>query len=236
MFYLAAENELMLIRDPQVPDLSTITAILFDMDGVLMLSNDLHSAAYQLAFEAENIHDFSHTEISGMRTDEVVHQVLKRNQRTTSDAEVARVTAEKRAHAKRLFKTQVPVIDGCLELLKTLHQHYSIALATSASPNTANAFLDANNNRAHFDFVITGPEVTLSKPHPEIYQRAMQAFGATPQQCLVIEDSVNGVASGRDAGAHVVGVEGTFAPETLLKEGAFTVIPSAAALPGLLGH
>ena len=104
-----------------------------------------------------------------------------------------------------------------------------------ASSNTANSFLDVDDHRAQFDFVITGPEVAVSKPHPEIYQRAMQEFNVLPEECLVVEDSVNGIKSGRAAGAHVVAVGGTFEAETLLPLGAFAMIAVATELPALLG-
>ena len=211
-----------------------IKAILFDLDGVLMMSNEIHSRAYEMVFKENDIHDFSHTEISGMRTDEVVRIVLERNGRSISNLEIARVTDRKRMFAKVLFAEEVPVIEGCAELLGHLKTRYSLALATSASHATANAFLGVGTIRSHFDFVICGPEVAQSKPHPEIYQRAMQALKVRPEECLVIEDSVNGVEAGKAAGAQVIGVEGTFKPEILIDRGAVKVLEHARLLPSLL--
>ena len=220
---------------PATPDFTQLKAILFDLDGVLFMSNEIHARAYQMAFDAEGLSGFNHDEITGMRTDAVVALILERNQREATTEEVARVTAIKRANAKALFLEKAPAIEGCDALLKTLKAHYRLALCTSASSNTANSFLDVADHRAQFDFVITGPEVTNSKPAPEIYQRAMAEFNVQPHECLVVEDSENGVRSGIDAGAHVVGVEGTFPPEQLMQLGAFAVVRKATDLPALCG-
>jgi beta-phosphoglucomutase-like phosphatase (HAD superfamily) len=66
-----------------------------------------------------------------------------------------------------------------------------------------------------FSHMITSSEVRNTKPHPEPYRKAAELIGLPPQRCVVIEDSVNGIRSGIAAGAKVVGMTTTFAPEVL---------------------
>lgn len=205
-------------------------AILFDMDGVLFMSNEIHTKAYQMTFEGENILDFDHRQISGMRTDEVVEIYLKRHRRDYCQSEIDRVTSIKREHAKTLFLESAPVIQGCSELLKGLKSRFKLALATSASRPTANTFLDTDGIRAHFDFVICGTEVNHSKPAPEIYQKAMEALKTPAESCIVVEDSLNGITAGLKAGATVIGIEGTIPKNEMEAAGAVLVLPDATYL------
>ena len=66
-----------------------------------------------------------------------------------------------------------------------------------------------------FDRIITSEDFTKSKPHPECYQIAAEGFGLSPSECVVFEDSFNGLKSGRAAGMYVVGLATTNAAEAI---------------------
>ena len=66
------------------------------------------------------------------------------------------------------------------------------------SPNKSYFFSD------YFDFYLSNQDVTKSKPHPEIYLKAIERFGVLPNECLVLEDNINGIRAATDAGAHVM--------------------------------
>jgi len=67
--------------------------------------------------------------------------------------------------------------------------------------------------RDFFDCVVTGEDVTRNKPDPEIYLRAIAALGVKPEECAVVEDSMNGIAAGHASGAFTVGVGTSFSRE-----------------------
>ena len=99
----------------------------------------------------------------------------------------------KRELAKEYFAKEVPLLDGVDDLLGGLKAAgLKVALATSASSSTMNSFLGALE-RDYFDYKICGTEVEYSKPHPEIYERAISAIELAPSECLVVEDSLNGL-------------------------------------------
>ena len=87
--------------------------------------------------------------------------------------------------------------------------------------------------------MFSGHEMPRTKPAPDVYLAAAAALGVPPQRCLVVEDTVTGVAAGVAAGATVVGFSpslvGHGAPEALLAAGAVRVIAHMSELPALLG-
>lgn len=76
-------------------------------------------------------------------------------------------------------------------------------MASSSSMDDINTCIDTHHLRAYFEILLSGNDFAQSKPHPAIYQAAIQQLGIAPSDALVIEDSQNGIASGKDAGATV---------------------------------
>lgn len=69
--------------------------------------------------------------------------------------------------------------------------------------------------KTYFDAILTSENFAESKPSPDCYQRAAQRFGLTKDECVVFEDSFNGLKSGRAAGMYVVGLATTNSPESI---------------------
>lgn len=69
--------------------------------------------------------------------------------------------------------------------------------------------------KTYFDAILTSEDFAESKPSPDCYQRAAQRFGLTKDECVVFEDSFNGLKSGRAAGMYVVGLATTNSPESI---------------------
>ena len=81
-----------------------------------------------------------------------------------------------------------------------------LAVATSSVSASARPLLDRTGIRSLFSVVITGDEVQQGKPHPEIYLRAAKKLGISPEACLVIEDSLAGIAAGKAANMRVAAI------------------------------
>jgi HAD superfamily hydrolase (TIGR01509 family) len=91
--------------------------------------------------------------------------------------------------------------------LNALRAHgIKTALATSAGPGNIDFIVDGLGIRDQFDAIIGGAEVQKGKPDPEIYLKAAALVGVDPADCWVIEDSLQGIASGLNAGMQVVGI------------------------------
>jgi HAD superfamily hydrolase (TIGR01509 family) len=97
--------------------------------------------------------------------------------------------------------------NGLLVFLKLLRsQGMKTALATSAGPGNIDFIVDGLGIRDQFDAIIGGAEVKKGKPDPEIYLKAAAMVQVDPADCWVIEDSLQGISSGLNAGMQVVGI------------------------------
>ncbi len=97
----------------------------------------------------------------------------------------------------------ITVLPGARELLAWTQAHPR-ALVTGSSRIEVMQVLPRIGPEANFEVLFAAEDVPRSKPHPDGYQMAMEKLGLPPERCLVIEDSVNGIAAGRAAGCVVV--------------------------------
>ena len=99
----------------------------------------------------------------------------------------------------------VPVKKGLRELLSYLKTHrYTVVLSTSTSENEALRLLKMADVEKYFDHLVFGNMVEKSKPEPDIFLEAVRRAYTKPENCLVLEDSPNGVRAAHAAGCHVV--------------------------------
>jgi HAD superfamily hydrolase (TIGR01509 family) len=204
----------------------------FDLDGVLVDSATCHSAAFEEVFAPFGIHDFEYARFAGWRTRDVVEKVLRDAGCEASPGLIDTEAARKSRLAREKMAACDPVVPGCVDVLQQLSsQGYTLALASSGSPESVAAFLDSAGVRPLFRSVLTGADVHRAKPDPEIYLQTFEQLGLDPADCLVIEDAAAGVTAAHRAGAPVVGVRGTCQPEDLLEAGAMVVLSDLRELP-----
>ncbi len=183
-------------------------AVIFDMDGVII---DSHSIAIRLLREAANRYGRSLTsdEIRSwgslssrqfwtkVKDDfHLPHELNELIQSYDVDKEI------------ELYR-EIELIPGVRNLLSDLREHgFKIALATSASSKRMNAVLDIFEIRGYFDRCVCDDEVEVSKPCPDIFLLAAGKLGVNPSQCVVIEDSRNGLLAAKSAGMKCIGFKG----------------------------
>lgn len=204
--------------------MESFKAIIFDMDGVLLLSTPVHEYAYKEIFSKIGINNICYSRIAGMRTDESIKKVLKENRHQVSFETIAELAKEKTLLSNLLMKENTPIVPGCKEVLIDLKLKYKLALVSSASVMNIDLFLNASGSEELFEFVINGKEVKNAKPDPDIYLLALSKLKLQPEECLVIEDAVNGVVAAKNAGITVYGIPGTVPVNELEKAGANRII------------
>lgn len=192
-------------------------ALLFDMDGTLLHSDPLHAAVYidLLADFGIPLTEARYTsEFLGRRNIEIFAEILPNEDAAALDYE------KERRFRERL--TEVPDLAvGARDLLERARDiGWATALVTNACRANAEAVLDRFDLADHFDLVALGEERSHGKPHPAVYLHAMSELNRSPDQCIAFEDSPTGLASARDAGAHVVGLTSSLDADTLRAHGA----------------
>ena len=106
---------------------------------------------------------------------------------------------------RRMIEDPPSAKKGLVELLDYLKKKgISIALATSSDRKKQNYCLKKAGVYDYFDYMIFGEDIKNSKPDPEIYLKVIEHFGCDKDEVLIIEDSVNGILSGYNAGARVI--------------------------------
>ncbi|MCK5471141.1 MAG: HAD family phosphatase [Cyclobacteriaceae bacterium] len=183
-----------------------ISTIIFDMDGVIIDSEPVHQQLEFEMFSELDLHisDEEHKDYIGTSAIDMWTKIEERHQLKKSPKEV--LTYGRKKYWKSLDEGKVPMVAGALDLIKFFYKNnFLLQVASSATRPTVDKVLVHFNLEKYFKFRIGGDEVVKSKPEPEIFIKAAQQSGSRPKNCLVIEDSTNGVKAARSAGMYCVG-------------------------------
>ena len=177
------------------------------MDGVIVDNLPYHVEAWLLFCERNDIpltKEVFYQELNGMNSKDTFEWFY---QKEMTRAEVEVLEEEKELLYRAVYAAHRKPAAGLLTFLNDLRSRgIKTALATSAGPGNIDFIVDGLGIRDQFDAIIGGAEVTKGKPDPEIYSKAAALVGVAPEDCWVIEDSLQGIASGLAAGARVVGI------------------------------
>jgi len=211
------------------------SAVVFDLDGVLLDSAPLHSRAFEEVFEPFGIRGFDYRQYAGWKTANVIENVLHRAGHKIAPREILELAAKKSSLARERLRESNPVAPDCVPALVRLSRDYPLALASSGSRASVALFLAANECAHLFRSVLCGDDVSCAKPDPEIYRRSFAALDVAPREAMVVEDAIAGMQAATAANAGIViGVEGTCSSEQLTEAGAAGVIRSVSDLLGFL--
>lgn len=192
-----------------------IRGVIFDLDGVLVTTDELHYQAWKQVADQESIH-FDRTinhRLRGVSRMESLEIILERAGREYSPEQKLAMANRKNNLYRELLQTLTPadILPGVNTVLAELRRR-GIKMAIASSSKNTPLILSRVGLKDAFDAVADGNDITHSKPHPEVFLLAAQRLGLPPADCLVIEDAVAGIEAGRRAGMAVFGI-GT--PETL---------------------
>ena len=215
--------------------LRPLQAVIFDMDGVIINSEPLHAEALRRAGAALGFAVTPDMDDRFRGITEAVEIDYLVAQHVHLGLTHAQVAAAKRVAYDGLFD-QLTLVEGVDGFIRRCHiLGLSVGLATSAQARNQQRAFARFGLSPFFRAVVTGDDVVNSKPHPEPYLTAAQRLAVAPAGCLVIEDSLNGVRSGKAAGCLVAGITTTTARADLLAVGADVVVNDYAELEHWLG-
>ena len=183
-----------------------IRAVLFDMDGTLLDSEKIYRRTWTQAMkdlkleldEEQFFRDVSGMNMAGIKS------FCK--QAYGADFPIEELAATRRAHLMAFLEENLPPLKpGVPQILETLRERgICIVLATSSGYAYATKLVQRLGIDGYFDAVMAGDRVEHGKPHPEIFLRAAELIGCKPEECVVAEDSQNGVRAGYAAGMRTV--------------------------------
>jgi len=188
---------------------SRYSAIVFDMDGVLVDARDWHFESLNEAlkiFGEEISRDEHERRFDGLPT-KVKLRMLEDEGRLPAGlaTQIESVKQERtlRAAARLCF----PKIEHLIMLAELKRSGYKIGVATNSIRSSASAMLNFAGVLESLDVLVTNEDVERAKPDPAIYLKACESLGINPNQILVFEDNQYGIAAAKAAGCDVVRVE-----------------------------
>ena len=207
-----------------------IDAVVFDLDGIIIDSEHVWDDARQaLAGErGGRWHDQASRDMMGMSSVEwsrYMHDVIGLEETPEEiNAEVVR-------RLEAIYREQVPLIPGAVEAVEALAARWPLGLASSSNRELIDFVLEVSGLDRLFRATVSSEEVPRGKPAPDVYLEAARRLRASPERCVGIEDSENGILSARAAGMRVIAIPNPQYPpaEHALAE-ADVVLDSIAAL------
>lgn len=178
--------------------------VVFDMDGLMFDTEPIYYKANQETADALNIpFDYAFYEkYIGARESDFFDAMFKQ---FSKDSVQQFIADSKKSIEEHLLSEPPAMKKGLVDLLIYLKGNgYKTVVASSSKRQLVEKLLDMTDLHRYFDAYIGGDEVTKSKPHPEIFQKAVQLVGNELTEVLVLEDSLNGVRAAYSAGYSVV--------------------------------
>lgn len=184
-----------------------INTVIFDMDGVIVDTEPVHRYAYFKHFDELNV--LVTDEMFATYTGNSTRNVFQKLKSTFEiNHEVEDLIQRKRAIFNDAFDTKEDLflIEGVENLIQTLHaNNFELIVASSASKVTIERVFKRFHLHQYFSHIVSGEDFPKSKPHPAIFQHAASLSQFPKNECIVIEDSWNGIEAAVGAGIFCVG-------------------------------
>jgi HAD superfamily hydrolase (TIGR01549 family) len=191
------------------------SAIVFDMDGVIVDSEPLHQKAFEALFEElgkKHDHGIVFHEYYGRSDGALLRDFIQRHKLPN---ELEDLSARKLKYFLGYLRERRPVFHELQVLVPELARRYRLAVATSSSHHVADVVMEISGLGSHFNPIVAREDVRFPKPDPEIYFTTAQKLGVRPSACCVIEDSPHGIQAAKMAGMTCIGLTSSLPPDKL---------------------
>ena len=186
-----------------------IKAIIFDLDGVLVDTKQIHFEALNAAlkkYKFEKISIDDHIKVfDGLPTNEKLKILQKK--KNLPKKYFLKINKYKQKVTTEILKKNIKKNNKIIHMMKNLHGKYKIAVATNAVNSTLKICLNKLGISKYVDFKLSNEDIVNPKPNPEIYLRIFIKFGIYPSEALIIEDSHYGREAAISSGAKLLPIK-----------------------------
>lgn len=196
-----------------------LECVIFDMDGVIIDSEEIHKKAYYETFEAVGVtvtKDLYKT-FTGSSTINAFERLINH---FNLDEKPETLVLDKRKRYVSFFENDpnLKLVDGIEDIITYFYnKQITLVLASSSAMVNIDRVFNRFDLQKYFSAKISGADLTASKPHPEIFEKAVLLGKTEKQNCIVIEDSDNGIKAANNAGVFVFGYDNPLSENQTLK-------------------
>jgi HAD superfamily hydrolase (TIGR01509 family) len=205
---------------------SSIQAVVFDLDGVIVDSEHVWDAAREALSRERggDWHEGAQQDMMGMSSVEWSRYMHERLGLKDPPEEIS---AEVVRRLQATYREELPLIDGATEAVARLAGRWPLGLASSSNREIIDLVLELSGLDRFFEATVSSEEVRRGKPSPDVYLEAARRLGADPAGSAAVEDSRSGILSASAAGMRVVAIPNKrFPPDEEALAAADVIIPS----------
>ena len=174
----------------------SIKAVIFDLDGVIVSTDDYHYRAWKVMADEEGIY-FDKTineRLRGVSRMESLEIILEKADKEYTNEEKIQMAEKKNSLYRELLNELTPkdILPGVMKVLEDLKAK-NIKIAIGSSSKNTPMILGKIGLKDYFDAVADGNDIKNSKPDPEVFLLAARKVGMEAKECLVVEDADAGV-------------------------------------------
>ena len=188
-----------------------IKAVIFDLDGVIVSTDDCHYRAWKKMADEEGIYFDReiNNRLRGVSRMASLEIVLEKANREYSEKEKQEMAERKNNYYKELICELTPndILTGVTEKLDELKEN-GIKIAIGSSSKNTPIILKQIGLDSYFDAVSDGNNITHSKPDPEVFLKAAEMLNIAPEDCMIVEDADAGIEAGKRADMKTLAVQG----------------------------
>jgi HAD superfamily hydrolase (TIGR01509 family) len=183
----------------------TIEAVVFDLDGVIVQSEELWDAARRELAEEHGVEwpDDATDAMMGMSSTEWSRYMHDEVGVPDPPEEINRKVL---AWVERRYREDLPWIDGAREGVRRIGGEFRLGLATSSNREIIDIVVEVGGFEDLFEVTVSSEEVDKGKPAPDVYLEATRRMGVDPKRTAAVEDSTNGLLAARAAGMRVIAI------------------------------
>ena len=188
-----------------------LRAVIFDFNGIIVDDEPVHFELFQRVLEEQGIvltKEAYYERYLGFDDRGAFTAAYRENGRTLDEQELCRLVDRKARYYTETIQSKIRIFPGVQALVSSLSEHLPLAIASGALRNEIETLLVALSLRRYFQVIVSAEDVRKGKPEPEIFLKALAQLNAAPStghpitaaDCVVIEDSREGIRGARRAG------------------------------------